>query len=86
MHGVVLVLLRLGAVLGNGCGIQGQNYAAIFRPNEQKVKDCFPRGENMNLFFDSDMVNPLLKTNMGRDRRLNFVRRQLFCHLVRCHN
>ena len=27
----------------------------------------------MDLFFDSDMVNPLLKTNARRDRRFNFV-------------
>ena len=27
----------------------------------------------MDLFFDSDMMNPLLKTNGGRDRRFNFV-------------
>ena len=27
----------------------------------------------MDLFSDSDMVNPLLKTNERRDRRLNFV-------------
>ena len=27
----------------------------------------------MDLFFDSDMVNLLLKTNGSRDRRCNFV-------------
>ena len=27
----------------------------------------------MDLLFNSDMVNPLLKTNGGRDRRPNFV-------------
>ena len=27
----------------------------------------------MDLFFDSDMVNPLLKTNARGDRRFNFV-------------
>ena len=27
----------------------------------------------MDLFFNSDMVNPLLKTNGGRNRRPNFV-------------
>ena len=27
----------------------------------------------MDLFFDSDIVNPLLKTNGRRDRRFNFV-------------
>ena len=29
--------------------------------------------ENVNLLFDSDMVNLLLKTSGGRDRRPNFV-------------
>ena len=45
----------------------------------------------MDLFRDSDVVNSLLKTNWGgggggggaRDRRLNFVRRQLFYNFVR---
>ena len=38
------------------------------------VRDRFPgRGlENVNLLFDSDMVNLLLKTSGGRDRP-NFV-------------
>ena len=27
----------------------------------------------MDLFSDSDMVNPLLKTNERRDRRLNLL-------------
>ena len=35
MHGVVLVLWRLGTILGNGCGVQGQNYVAMLR--ESKV-------------------------------------------------
>ena len=43
-----------------------------FRPNEQQVKilnqqldDCFLREENIDLFFNSDMVNSLLKTSGG---------------------
>ena len=39
-------------------------------PNEQQAKipikqsaDRFPRKGNMNLFFDPDIVNPLLKTS-----------------------
>ena len=36
----------------------------------------------MNMFFNSDTVNLLLKPN-GADRRLNFAERQLFCDLVR---
>ena len=28
--------------------------------------------DKIMLFFDSDMVNPLLKTNARRDRRFNF--------------
>ena len=39
----------------------------------------------MDLFFNSDMVDRLLKTNVGRDRKLSFVGRQLFCDLVRYH-
>ena len=30
-------------------------------------------GENMDLFFNSDMVNPLLNTNGRRDRRFNLL-------------
>ena len=48
-------------------------------PNREQVKvpnyysaDHFAGGENMGLFFDSDMVNPLLKTNARRGR-FNFV-------------
>ena len=33
----------------------------------------FPGMENMNLLFNSDIVNLLLKTNVGRDRRTNVV-------------
>ena len=29
--------------------------------------------DKIMLFFDSDMTNPLLKTNGRRDRRFNFV-------------
>ena len=45
----------------------------------------------MDLFFDSYMLNPLLKPSGGGggggggDRRLNFVGRQLFSDLVRYH-
>ena len=35
--------------------------------------DHFPGGRNIDLFFDSDMVNTLLKTNARRDRQLNCV-------------
>ena len=31
----------------------------------------FPGTENMNLLFNSDIVNLLLKTNVGRERRAN---------------
>ena len=34
---------------------------------------CFPGGQNMDLLFNSDIVNLLLKTNRGRDRRPNFA-------------
>ena len=37
------------------------------------VRDCFPRGENMDLFFNPDIENLLLKINLGRGRRPNFV-------------
>ena len=30
--------------------------------------DCFPRGENMNFLFISDVVNLLLKTNGERKK------------------
>ena len=37
------------------------------------VRDCFPEGDNMDLLLNSDIVNFLLKTNEGRDRRPNSV-------------
>ena len=37
------------------------------------VRDCFPGGDNTDLLPNSDIVNFLLKTNEGRDRRPNFV-------------
>ena len=33
-HGMVLVLWGVGAVLGNGYGIQGQNYVELFPRSE----------------------------------------------------
>ena len=37
------------------------------------VLDRFPGGENINLLFNFDIVNLLLKTNVVRDRIPNFV-------------
>ena len=37
MVSMVLVLWRVGAVLGNGYGIQGQNYAVIFSGREMSA-------------------------------------------------
>ena len=37
-HSVILVLWRVGAVLGNGYGIQEQNYVAMYQ-----VRDGWPR-------------------------------------------
>ena len=34
MHGMVLVLWEAAAILGNGCGIQGQNYNALLQGSE----------------------------------------------------
>ena len=33
-HGVVLVLWRVGAILSNGYGIQGQNYVATYQGSD----------------------------------------------------
>ena len=33
-HGMVLVLWGVGAILGNGYGIKGQNYVEIFQRSE----------------------------------------------------
>ena len=33
-HGVILVLWGVGAILGNGYGIQRQNYVAMFQRSE----------------------------------------------------
>ena len=30
-HGVVFILWRVGAIPGNGCGVQGDNYVAMFQ-------------------------------------------------------
>ena len=34
---------------------------------------CFQAGQSIYLLFNSDVVNFLLKTNVGRDRKPNFV-------------
>ena len=34
---------------------------------------CFLEGQSIYLLFNSDVVNFLLKTNGGRDRKPNFV-------------
>ena len=36
------------------------------------VGECFPGGENVNLLFNSDIVNLLLKFNEGRSKRVFF--------------
>ena len=33
-HGIVLVLWRVGVILGNEYGIQAQNYVAMFQRSE----------------------------------------------------
>ena len=35
--------------------------------------DRLSRGESTDFLFGSDIVNPLLKTKRGRDRRPNYV-------------
>ena len=37
MHGMILVLWGVGASLGNGYGIQGQNYVAMFQRSEMSA-------------------------------------------------
>ena len=37
------------------------------------VWDSFPGEQNIDLLFNSDIENLLLKVNGGRDRRPNFV-------------
>ena len=36
-HGMVLVLWGDGAILGNGYGIQGQNYVEMFQRSEMQA-------------------------------------------------
>ena len=36
------------------------------------IRDCFPGGKNVNLLFNSDIVNLLLKFNEGRSKRVFF--------------
>ena len=38
-----------------------------------EVRDHFPGGASIYLLFNSDILNFLLKTNVGRHKRLNFV-------------
>ena len=45
------------------------------------VRDRFPERQNMNLLFDSDIVNLLLKTSRVRNRRPSCY----FCNLE-CFN
>ena len=37
MHAVVLLLQRVGAIVGNGCEVQGQNYAAMYQGSEKRA-------------------------------------------------
>ena len=37
-HGMVLVLWRVGTILGNGNGIQEQNYVAMFQRSEMQAE------------------------------------------------
>ena len=37
-----------------------------------EVRDHFPRGTSIYLLFNSDILNFLLKTKVGRQRRPNF--------------
>ena len=46
------------------------------------VRDRFLGGENMDLVFNSDIVNLLLKTNAGRDRRPNSVIFEVWSALI----
>ena len=48
---------------------------------EANYKDSSGEGEKRNLLFNADIVNFLLESNKGIDRRLNFV----FCS-VKCFN
>ena len=49
------------------------------------VRDRFSERQNMNLLFDSDTVNLLLKTNGVRNRRPSFVNLECFnCQWVGC--
>ena len=41
--------------------------------NDSGDPRLFPRRRNLNLVFNSDIVNFLLKTNRWSDRRPNFV-------------
>ena len=50
-----------------------------FKSSSWRSLPSFPRGENINLLFISDIVNLPLKTNGGRDRR------PIFCGLE-CFN
>ena len=37
MVSMVLVIWRVGAILGNGCGTQGQNYVALFAKSKNSA-------------------------------------------------
>ena len=42
---MVLFLWEVAVILGNDCGIQGQNYVAWLQGSKMPVRDCFQGGE-----------------------------------------
>ena len=38
LHGMTIVLWKVTAILGNGCGIQGQKYIAWLQGSEMPVR------------------------------------------------
>ena len=61
----------LGKVNCNECTLVASWLAN--QSSNSVVQDRSPGGEDMDLLFNSDIVNLLLKTNGGRHRKPNFV-------------
>ena len=50
------------------------------------VQDRFPGGENIDLLFNSDIVNFLLETNRGERQKAFFFSLFFFIYSLKCSN
>ena len=120
VHRAVFVLWRVGAILGNGYRVQGQNYVsnvsmeweiskvslqefdvyciilsdklgadilvawlAANQNSNSAIRGSLPKRRKHGHILWLWYGEPSVKNQWGTDERLNFVRRQLFCEIVK---